>query len=61
MVQYRGVHDKIILDYRFMGNKYCNVKGKEEQISERGYTKIMKLSQSRGGNVINMTRGFIEE
>ena len=23
MVQFRGVHDKIMSDYRFMGNEYC--------------------------------------
>ena len=32
-----------------MGNKYCNVNGKEEEISQRGYTKIIKLSKYRGG------------
>ena len=30
MMQYRGVHNKAVSDYRFMGNKYCNVNGKEE-------------------------------
>ena len=47
-------------DYSFMGNKYCNVNGKEEKIIERGYTKIMILSKSMGEYVINMTRGYID-
>ena len=48
MVQYRGVHNKIVLDYRFMGKNIVIINGKEEQISERGYTKIIILSKSRG-------------
>ena len=33
MVQYIGVHNKIVLDYRFMGSKYCYSNDKEEEIS----------------------------
>ena len=61
MVQYRGVHGKTVSDYRYMGNKDCNINGKVEQISERGYTKIMKLSKSRGEYVINMTRAILKD
>ena len=46
MMQYIGLHNKTVSDYRFMGNKYCKVNGKEEHISVRGYAKIMKLSKS---------------
>ena len=60
MVQYRGVHNKTVSDYRFIGNKYSNINGKEEKIIERGYTKIMILSKSMGEYVINMTRGYID-
>ena len=48
MVQNRGVHSKIVSDYRFMGKNIVIINGKEEQISERGYTKIIILSKSRG-------------
>ena len=58
MVQYRGVHNKTLPENRFIGNNYYDINGK--QISERGYTRIMKLSKSTGEYIINMTRGYIE-
>ena len=56
MLQYRGVHNKITSDYRIMGNKCC--KGKEEDISEKGYPWNIKLSRSRGKRM--WQGGYIE-
>ena len=44
-----------------MGNKYCNINGEEEQISEKGYTKIIKLSKSKVENVINNDKGLLRD
>ena len=51
MVQYWGVHDEIISDYWYMGNKYCNYKLGEWLNSEKVYKKIIKHSNCNGGEM----------
>ena len=57
MVQYIGVHNKIVSDYRFMGSKYCYSNDKEEEISVRGHKKLGKYPDI-GGKCNKYDRGL---